>query len=420
MKTTQPTSLVLLLVLCLLAGMHVLEGEPIHAADPFALRRIEMVEHEIVGAGIKNDAVINSIKNTPRHEFVLSSEKQRAYLDMALPIGEGQTISPPFIVAFMTESLDPQPTDKVLEIGTGSGYQAAVLSPLVKDVYSIEIVEPLGRHAAKTLKRLKYKNVHTKIGDGYLGWPEHAPFDKIIVTCSPEEVPQALVDQLADGGRMVIPVGERYQQTMYLFLKQEGKLKQEKLLPTLFVPMTGKAEEQRKVQPDPLHPTLLNADFEELDEDKSLAHWYYQRQVGAAQGENVPQGKQYARFFNSEPGRGSQMLQAMAVDGTGIEAFEFEFHLLLKNVSHGQNVEQLPILAMAFYDKNRKQLAYRWLGPWTGNHDWRVEIGMLKVPTQTSEVVLQVGLQGAVGEMGIDDLKVTAVHRQKAKTPAAP
>jgi protein-L-isoaspartate(D-aspartate) O-methyltransferase len=119
---------------------------------------------------------------------------------MSLPIGERQTISSPFIVAYMTECLDPQPTDRVLEIGTGSGYQAAVLSPLVKEVYTIEIVESLGKQAAQTLERLDYRNVHVKVGDGYLGWPEHAPFDKIIVTCSPESIPQPLVDQLREGG----------------------------------------------------------------------------------------------------------------------------------------------------------------------------------------------------------------------------
>ena len=148
---------------------------------------------------------------------------------MALPIGEGQTISPPFIVAYMTEALDPQPSDNVLEIGTGSGYQAAVLAKLVRDVYTIEIVDPLGHKAAKTLERLHYDNVHVKVGDGYQGWPEHAPFDKIIVTCSPEKAPPALVEQLKEGGRMVIPVGERYQQTLYLMKKIDGKMVSEKL-----------------------------------------------------------------------------------------------------------------------------------------------------------------------------------------------
>ena len=202
--------------------------------------RKAMVENEIIAAGVTNPRVIEVLLKTDRHEFVPRRLRSQAYYDMSLPIGDRQTISSPFIVSFMTESLDPQPTDKVLEIGTGSGFQAAVLSPLAKEVYTIEIVEPLGRKAKRAhLKRLKYKNVHVKVGDGFQGWPEHAPFDKIIVTCSPEKVPDALVEQLREGGRMVIPVGERYQQTLYLFTKDNGKLRKEKLRPTLFVPMTA-------------------------------------------------------------------------------------------------------------------------------------------------------------------------------------
>ena len=168
--------------------------------EQFTAARLEMVEVAVVAAGIENEQVIESIRNTRRHEFMPREVRQRAYLDAGIPIGEKQTISSPFIVAYMTESLDPQPTDKVLEIGTGSGYQAAVLSPLVSEVYSIEIVRPLGVRAARTLKKLNYENVFTKIGDGFKGWPDAAPFDKIIVTCSPEDIPQPLIDQLREGG----------------------------------------------------------------------------------------------------------------------------------------------------------------------------------------------------------------------------
>src|SRR5262249_8358289 len=151
-------------------------------------------------------------------------------------------------------------------IGTGSGYQAAVLSNLVKEVYSIEIIPALGKLASERLSRLKYHNVHTKIGDGYLGWDEHAPFDKIIVTCSPENVPRALIDQLKEGGKLLIPLGERYQQVFHQFEKKDGELEQKKLISTLFVPMTGQSEDLRQIKPDPLHPRILNGDFE-VDEN---------------------------------------------------------------------------------------------------------------------------------------------------------
>ncbi len=194
-----------------------------------------------------------------------------------MPIGEGQTISSPFTVAYMTEQLQPQPTDKVLEIGTGSGYQAAVLSGLVSEVYSIEIVETLGKRAAQTLRRLGYNNVKTKIGDGYQGWAEHAPFDKIIVTCSPENVPKPLVEQLQEGGRLVVPLGQRYQQTLYLFKKVKGVLQAEPLQPTFFVPMMGRAEGERAVPADAGKPVLVNGDFQDAPGGQP-AGWYYVRQ----------------------------------------------------------------------------------------------------------------------------------------------
>ena len=230
-----------------------------------------------------------------------------SYYDMALPIGHGQTISPPFIVAYMTEQIDPQPTDKVLEIGTGSGYQAAVLSGLVAEVYTIEIVEPLGRRAKEDLKRLKYNNVYVKIGDGYQGWKEHAPFDKIIVTCSPEKVPPALVAQLKDGGRMIVPVGQRYQQVFHLLKKENGELKSEAQRPTLFVPMTGKAEEARELRPDPSHPSIGNGDFEEgIGTPPEPFGWHYQRQLEWIEDEKSPSGSHYVTFVNTIPGRSAR------------------------------------------------------------------------------------------------------------------
>lgn len=204
-----------------------------------------MVQEQLTGPSrdIENQRVLQAMGEVQRHEFVPESQRASAYADSPLPIGHGQTISQPYIVAFMTEKLDPQPTDKVLEIGTGSGYQAAVLGKLVDKVYSIEIVEPLADQARMTLARLGYKNVQVRAGDGYQGWPDQAPFDAVIVTCAPDHIPQPLVDQLKDRGKMIIPVGkERGEQVLYLLRKKGAKMEQEAVLPVRFVPMTGESE----------------------------------------------------------------------------------------------------------------------------------------------------------------------------------
>ncbi len=406
------------------------------SADYPALRN-RMVDTEIVSAGVKDPRVIKSMRDTPRHEFVASAARPNAYHDMALAIGQGQTISPPFVVAYMTEQLLPQPSDKVLEIGTGSGYQAAILSPLVKDVYTIEIVKPLGERAARTLKRLKYSNVHPKVGDGYQGWPEYAPFDKIIVTCSPEQVPPKLVEQLREGGRMIVPVGERYRQTLYLFQKIDGKLKRVALLPTLFVPMTGKAEDGRQVRPDPLHPKINNGSFEEVStddpnaaaeqpadkpstsdkpsatdkpstSDKPVAAdkpstgekateseatpvgWHYQRQLKLVEAKDAPQGSRYVTFTNSDPGRPAQALQGLAVDGRKVSELNVSLWVKAQNVRQGENNEQLPALVITFYDENRKA---RPATPWSARRrdtfSWQKVVDKLHVPPKAREAIVR-------------------------------
>ncbi len=214
---------------------------PANPADPTAPARLRMVERHLVERGIKNPRVLDAFRTVPRHRFLPPKTQRQAYDDESIPIGEGQTITPPFDVAFMTEVLDPKPTDRVYEVGTGSGYQSAILSQLVKDVYSIEIHENLGKRAAQVHKDLGYTNIHTKIGDGYEGWPDAAPFDAVIVTCAPQKIPRPLVDQLKEGGRMVIPLGDRFNQTVHLIIKKDGKMIDRELRPTLFVPMTGRA-----------------------------------------------------------------------------------------------------------------------------------------------------------------------------------
>ncbi|MCW1926568.1 protein-L-isoaspartate(D-aspartate) O-methyltransferase [Luteolibacter arcticus] len=204
-----------------------------------------MVAEQIERRGVKDPRVLEAMRKVPRHEFVPEDQRHEAYDDRPLPIGHGQTISQPYIVAFMTEALGLKGTEKVLEVGTGSGYQAAVLSGLAKEVFTIEIVEPLGKQAAEVLKKLGYKNVSVRTGDGYRGWREEAPFDAIIVTCAPDAVPEPLVHQLAEGGRMIIPVGpEGKTQQLVLLKKRHGKLHQQEILPVRFVPMTGEARDR--------------------------------------------------------------------------------------------------------------------------------------------------------------------------------
>lgn len=192
---------------------------------------------------INDDKVLQAIGAVPREDFCADAYRSMAYDNRALPIGWGQTISQPYVVAFMTEQLDLEPTDRVLEIGTGSGYQAAVLSVLVDQVYSVEIVDPLAELATKRLDELGYDNVTVRAGDGYQGWPEHAPFDSVIVTCAPERIPQPLIDQLREGGTMMIPVGDTSRQELILLRKKNDEVTREKVLRVFFVPMTGEVEE---------------------------------------------------------------------------------------------------------------------------------------------------------------------------------
>lgn len=229
-------------LIAMLSGLAASGDEP--ANDPRAAARNKMVQQHLIERGIKDTRVLDAFRTVPRHKFLPPDSQRMAYDDESIPIGEGQTITPPYDVAFMTEVLQPKPTDKVYEVGTGSGYQASILSRLVKDVYSVEIHPPLGKRAAEVIKELGYTNIHTRVGDGYAGWPDAAPFDAIIVTCAPTKVPPPLIEQLKEGGRMVVPLGGRFDQRVHLMIKKDGKLVDKVLRPTLFVPMTGKAQKE--------------------------------------------------------------------------------------------------------------------------------------------------------------------------------
>ncbi|MDR0703512.1 MAG: protein-L-isoaspartate(D-aspartate) O-methyltransferase [Planctomycetaceae bacterium] len=375
--------------------------------------------------GLNNKDVIDVMRRIPRHRFVPPLPQSVAYWDQAIAIGHAQTISPPYIVAFMTEQLTPKPTDKVLEIGTGSGYQAAVLSLLVREVYTIEIVEPLGKQAEKLLKTLEMDNVHVRIGDGYQGWSEAAPFDSIIVTCSPESIPQPLIDQLREGGRMIIPVGERFQQSFYLCQKVNGKLNKERLNQTLFVPMTGKAEEQRTVQPDVKNPTIIGGDFNEVREDGLPVGWHYARNVEILTLNDVSGGKKMARFINkpekkitqndhinaknqtlSEPQIISQVLQGFAVDGREVSKLKINYWIRGQQIVARHGHVMTPTGIISFFDENRRQIADIPLGSCRGTFTWEEVLRNIPVKPETREAVLLIGLPLATGQLDVHSIVV--------------
>ncbi|MCL2743605.1 MAG: protein-L-isoaspartate(D-aspartate) O-methyltransferase [Planctomycetaceae bacterium] len=354
--------------------------------------------------GLTNPDVIDVMKRIPRQKFCLPVYQQFAYQDSALPIGNAQTISPPYIVAFMTEQLQPKPTDRVLEIGTGSGYQAAVLSLLVKEVYTIEIVEPLGKRAEQLLKKLGFDNVYTKVGDGYKGWEDAAPFDSIIVTCSPEKVPQPLVDQLREGGRMIIPLGERYQQYFYLCKKENGVLVKEHLTQTLFVPMTGQAEAERQVKPDPAKPQIIGGGFEEAREDGSPSGWHYARNVKIISAKDAPEGKSFIRFTSNND---AQILQGFAIDGKAIRKLTLSYSIRGKDIVPAQRRFQTNSAYLMFYDDDRNPISEGPIGMCSGSFSWQPVVQTISVPEKAKEAVLMIGLPAASGQLDADNVIIT-------------
>jgi len=400
LRYTRP--IVLVLVLLVLAS-----NAAAQSARQFASERNWMVEAYIATAGVKHPAVLAAMRAVPRHEFVPEDLRPYAYRDVTLPIGEKQTITSPYIVAWMTEQLAPEPTDRVLEIGTGSGYQAAVLSQLVKDVYTIEIHKPLGKQAERVIKKLGYKNVHTRLGDGFLGWPEAAPFDKIIVTCSPEKVPTPLAEQLREGGRMLIPVGERFQQNLCTLIKRDGKLVVESREPTYFVPMTGSAEGLRTVEADgPLTP-LVNGTFEEEVEPGKPAGWYYVRRATIEPGGPVDDQGHFLRFESTAVDARAHAMQSFGVDGREVSELLVDCWVKgdgLQAATGGQRDGGR--LAIAFFDENRNWIGEQTVAWWRGSFQWRRQSGRAEVPPQARVATLTIGLSGATGSLSCDEVSV--------------
>lgn len=235
-----------LFLFCILAIFLLANCNSLTAADPYETSRHAMVKNDIKGRGINDKRVLDVMEKIPRHLFVAEDMRNRAYADYPLPIGEGQTISQPYVVALMTEAVKLKKTDRVLEIGTGSGYQAAVLAEMVKEVYTLEIRKSLADTASKRLKDLGYRNVKVKYDDGYFGWEEYAPFDAIIITAAANHIPPPLIKQLKEGGRLILPLGSTvYYQTLTLATKRKGEIDIEQMGPVAFVPMIGEVEKKR-------------------------------------------------------------------------------------------------------------------------------------------------------------------------------
>lgn len=369
--------------------------------------REHMVRVAVIDAGIRDPAVIRAMRATPRHAFVPRKHRALAHHDMALAIGEGQTISSPFIVAAMTEALALSPGDRVLEVGTGSGYQAAVLSELGAEVYTIEIVPSLGERAAETLAELGYGDVSVRIGDGFLGWPEQAPFDRILVACSPDAVPEPLVEQLAPDGLMVIPVGERYQQTLYRMRVEDGVLVRESLRPTLFVPMTGRAERGG----GPVPTRVVNPGFEApLDEAGFVPGWFDQRSTARTRGADAPEGEHFLRIANTVPGAAAHAMQGLAADGRTVAAVELLAWVRLDGVSAFPGADP-PQVALHVFDADQAEIAHQSLGALDGTASWHLLQARLTLPESARHAVVRLGLFGGTGRADFDAVRVSPIPR---------
>lgn len=380
-----------------------------------------MILESVQNAGIKNTRVIDAMRTTERHLFVLPQDRAYAYQESALPIGYGQTISSPYVVASMTEALDPQPTDRVLEIGTGSGYQAAVLSKLVDKVYSIEIVEPLAKNASGTLKKLKYKNVFVKAGDGFKGWEQYAPYDKIILTCSPEVPPPALVNQLKEGGIMVIPMGERYAQTLSVLHKKDGEMKRQDLRPILFVPMTGEAESRREILPDASRPVLLNGDFEQmLPKTNDPAVWCYLYQASLVKEDTAPSGTHYLKLENTKPDRLARAAQGFGIDGRKVRRLNIFLWVKGEKLIPVVGAKRYPSIQVSFVDEKRNTIKNATVGNWLGSFGWKDVALTVDVPKEAREAILYVTMRGATGIMCVDQIEIEGVKEGKKGKPTAP
>ncbi|MCE9528021.1 MAG: protein-L-isoaspartate O-methyltransferase [Planctomycetales bacterium] len=410
--TPASTPLALTLRFCLAIVAFALASQQPAAAQSGLRELLEarrlMVQEEIANQGIENERLLEAMRDVPREQFVPLSRRNLAYLNVAIAYDDGQVILPPLVTAHLIEQLNPHKNDKVLVIGPGSGYSTALLSRMVREVFAVEIDPVIAKTAEETLARLKYTNVKVRVGDGFEGWKEHAPYQRIIVECSPDSVPKALVEQLAEGGILLVPIGDEFDQTMHLCKKENGKLTTLSLWPTLLLPMKGKAEELRSQSEMPRDPSILNGGFEELvPKTKDVpAHWAYVRQGRAIAGEFCPEGKNSLAFVNLTPGAAAMALQAFPVDGKKVSELSFACNVWGKDIRPGQNRQQLPRVEVRFFDEKRRLVGGDWMGGWNLTFDWLGKEHVFSVPRTAKFAVLRIGLCGATGEIRFDDLKL--------------
>jgi protein-L-isoaspartate(D-aspartate) O-methyltransferase len=399
---------------CFLAILLASLFTPARAADnaakanaEFAKLREEMVKADLVAGGIKHPDVLRVMKATPRHEFIPPSMRGSAYFDTSLAIGDGQTISAPFVVAQMLAKLDLQSTDNVLEIGTGSGYNAALLSQMAKDVYSIEICPRLATQARVTVAKLGYANVHVKEGDGFKGWPEHAPFDKIVVTCAPADVPEPLIAQLKEGGTMLIPVGSRFEQILFHLKKEYGQLSVISRQPTYFVPMTGAAQEG--VATAPTNTEIINGSLERMENIPGLPDgWYSLKQVDCENGQGRS-GSHGFHFSNNTPGRSAYAMQAFAVDGRKSKLIDISAWVRGQSLRTKSDAAPARI-AITYYDQNQLPAGEGSINLTSGDQtQWHEVTGRLPVPPQARWAVFAVTLGETLGDLWADDFSLQPV-----------
>ena len=286
-------------------------------------------------------------------------------------------------------------------------------------MYTIEIVEALGLRAARVLRKLKLNNVHTRIGDGYQGWSSQAPFNKIIVTCSPENVPQPLIDQLAEGGRLIVPVGQRFQQTLVLFSKQEGQLVEEPLKATFFVPMTGTAEDRRQVFPSDTNPRIEHGSFEaSVGESNHPIGWYYVRQANIFSDASAPDGKRYLVLSNQTAGRPAHALHAFGVDGKQVRQLQLSLWARGRDIRPTRSTGNEPgCVFVWFYGPNRSMVGDASPGIWKGSFDWQQKRFSIAVPRAARLGVVAIGLFATTGEAAFDDIVVRAKPIVAARRP---